>query len=129
MQIRDNTTSPLDLELARRFRQQRHEIAMNLPELPDREALAARSPIVERRRPYPAVLKIALAMVVTVTSILWLTSPSEPDPGALYADIIAANTLTTDRLLWVTLGTLPEKSSTLGIDEFDTPFDVILPIN
>jgi hypothetical protein len=129
MHIRNDTATQQELELARRFSQLRREVAMDLPEIPDQEELAARTPVGSKDWLYRAIPKVALALVVTVTSIVLLNRSSAPDPGAVYADIMAANAVATDQLMSATLGTLPETFSTDGVDEFDLLFGEIQSIN
>jgi hypothetical protein len=129
MNTKHETATLQDRELARRFRQMRREDAARLPDIPCEEELAARRPLASNDRQYVTPVRVAAAItVVVVCGVLMLTS-APPDPGVLYADIMAANPITTDQLLSASPGTLPEMIDTVGVDEFDLRLGPATQIN
>jgi hypothetical protein len=125
MNHKHDTASQQDRELSRRFGQMRQADAERLPDFPSEEELAERSPIVAGSRLYPTVQKIAVAAAVVVTVAVLMTRPSPQDPGVLYADIMNANSMSTDQLMLVSDGVLPEMIGMPGIYEIDLPVEPV----
>ncbi len=124
MNHKHDTDSQQDRELSRRFRQVREQDAQRAPEFPGEDALARRRPIVASSQLFPTLQKLAVAAAVVVAvGILMSRAPAPPeqDPGVLYADIMSANSMTTDQFLLVSLSVSPEMTRMPGIYEIDLP--------
>ena len=120
MNHKHDTASQQDRELFRRFGQMRQADAERVPDCPSEEELAERSPIVAGQR-YPRVQKFAVAAAVIVTVGVLMTRPAPQDPGALYADIMNANSMATEELMLVSEGVLPEMTSMPDVYDIDLP--------
>ena len=120
MNHKHDTASQQDRELSRRFGQMRQADAERVPDFPREDELAERNPIVAGQR-YSSVQKFAVAATVIVTLSVLMTRPPAQDPGALYADIINANSIKTDQLMLVSEGVLPEMTSMPDVYDIDLP--------
>ena len=123
MNHKHDTASQQERELFRRFTQMRQLDAEQVPDFPSEEELAQRSPIPAVNPHYSSVRKVAVAAAVVVTVSILITRPAPQDPGALYADIMSANTMATDQLMLVSQGASPEMISLPGIYEIELPVD------
>ncbi len=121
MKHKQDTASQQDRELSRRFRQMRQADAERVPDLPSEEDLTERSPVIAVSQRYATVRKIAVAAAVVVSVSILMTRPSPEDPGALYADIMNANSMVTDQLMLVSHSASPEMISMPGIYEIELP--------
>ena len=122
MNHKHDTASQQDRELSRRFGQMRQADAERVPDFPREDELAERNAIVAGQR-YSSVQKFAVAATVIVTLSVLMTRPPAQDPGALYADIMNANSIMTDQLMLVSEGVLPEMTSMPDV------YDIFLPIS
>lgn len=105
-------------ELARRFAQLRLEERADTPDFPVVQTLQRDNevPVVRRYRLIEAgALAASLALVVLFVS----ESPLQEDPGEIYASIMGTSEITTDQLMLVSPGTLPEVTAVPGIYEID----------
>jgi hypothetical protein len=121
MTHKHDTGSQQDRELSRRFGQMRQADAEQVPDFPSEKELAARSPARTKSQLYPTVQKIAVAAAVIVTVGIFMNNPTPQDPAALYAEIMSANSMTTDQLMLVSQVIAPEMLSAPGIYEIDVP--------
>ena len=121
MNDKQDSASQQDRELSRRFMQMRQADAERVPHSPTEEELAERSPIIAASQRHSSVSKIAVAAAIVVAVSVLMTRPPEQDPGELYADIMAANSMATDQLMLVSDGVLPELISMPGVYEIDLP--------
>ncbi len=121
MKLEQDTASQQDRELSRRFRQMRQADTQRVPDFPSEEELAERSPVRAVNPLYSRVRKIAVAAAVVVAVSILMTKPPPEDPGALYADIMNANSMATDQFMLVSDSVSPEMISMPGIYEIDLP--------
>lgn len=119
MNNRQESDSPQDRELARRFKQMRQHEALDLPDLLAEDALAAREPINIRSGFYGAVPKVAAALAVVAVWGVLTIARSPGDPVSVYADIMNANTMATDQLMSVSRVALPETMDMPGAYDLD----------
>lgn len=111
MNHKDDVYSEPDRELSRRFRQMREQDVEHLPDVPGETELEQRSPVLADSRLKPGLQKIAVAAAVVVAvGVVMTRAPQLPqeDPGALYADIMSASSMTTDQFMQVSLSVSPE---------------------
>ena len=104
-----------DEALAQRFRQMRQLEAASAPAVPYAQTLAVATSSTPRHwllQPKPQLAVAASVLFATVVLMRLPSFQSEAqDPGAIYANIMAANHMTTDPLLFMGSGISPESES------------------
>lgn len=110
----NDSSDAFDEELAQRFRQLRQVEAASAPPVLDAQALAASAGSAGRHwllqpKPQLAVAASVLFATVVLMRLPALQSQAQ-DPGVIYADIMAANHMTTDPLLFMGNGISPESA-------------------
>lgn len=111
-----DSNSLVDKELNRHFAMMRQQDVRHLPEILDAEVLAARSPLVVRRKSYAIVPMMAAALAAVIVTGVLMTGQSSQDPSVLYASIMNENIIATDQLMSMSPGTMPTMITTLGVD-------------
>ena len=119
MNNRPDTGTPRDRELAVRFRQMRQQDVAEAPTFPSQEQLELRTPVVAVSAFSGVPWKMAVAASVVAVAVALVNKPAQQDPGALYVNIMSANSMATESLLAVSQGTLPEMLSLPEVFEFD----------
>ena len=114
----DSNQSPETLEgkLATRFSQMRQEDRAQLPAFPDAGQLAN---LEVRDRTTGKGAWFYAAAAAGVAALAVLLYPAADDPAEIYSDVMAANVITTDELLMVTPGVLPETIDVPGLFDAD----------
>ncbi|MFT4518100.1 MAG: hypothetical protein ACI9JM_000477 [Halioglobus sp.] len=104
----NNTPDNEEGALAGRFKQMRQADSAMVPAFPTQQQFEAQQPVEATTAFSGASWKMAVAASVVAVTAVVMNQPVAEDPAALYADIMNANTMTTDSLLRVSDGTLPE---------------------
>ena len=106
--------------VAELFTRMRQEDRQHLPPAPTLAALQRRQPAVAA--PWQGHLgKVAVAASLALALGLWISHTPVQNAGAMYADIMAANTMETDALLVVSQAVLPESSALPGLYDDELP--------
>jgi|GEM_PF-1051323 len=114
-----DSNSLVDKELNRRFAMMRQQDARHLPEIFDAQVLAARSPLIVRRKSYAIIPMTAAALAAVIVTGLLVSGQSSQDPSLLYASIMSENIMATDQLMSMSPGTMPAMITTVGVDITD----------
>ena len=114
----DRNESPETLEgkLATRFSQMRQQDRTQLPAFPDAGQLVNRE---ARGRKSGKRAWLYTAAAAGVAALAVLLYPAADDPAEIYSEIMAANVMTTDQLLLVAPGILPEITEAPGLFDAD----------
>lgn len=99
------TTNKLEGKLAARFSQMRQEDRAQVSAFPDNSQLEERGTRAREVGKPTWLYTVAAAGVAALAVLLY---PGAEDPVSVYNEIMAANVITTDQLLLVTPGVLPE---------------------
>ena len=129
MHTESDFESQQDRKISQRFAVMRQRDAAGLPGFPDAEELSTRAPMEIKKRFNIAVPAVAAGIAIAVFTALLMMNMSPRDPGVLYADIMASNTITTDYLMVVSPGTSPEMINTMGAYEIDVSIGAVQEIN
>ena len=125
MNDRKDSGDRLDRSLAASFARMKQEDQANLPAFPDMDRLRQTAPASNAARRERYWWRAAgLAAAITVAAVLLMPSPA-PDPGELYADIMQANSMTTDQLMLPSPGILPEVTGLPGVYDIDMPSQLL----
>lgn len=111
-----------DQQLAARFAQLRRSELADLPAPPTEQALTAQAEKVGSTQNWSGLWRPSLALAASVlfASVVLVQWPGpQTDPAALYADIMAGASFSTDPLLQVSYGVAPETVNLPGVFEFD----------
>jgi hypothetical protein len=111
MNNKPNTQGAADGALAERFKLMRRADSALVPAFPTQQLLETQPPVAVTSAFSGAPWKMALAASVVAVTAVVMNQPALEDSAALYADIMNANAMTTDSLLRVSDGTLPEMVS------------------
>ena len=121
-----NRSESLDDAIARRFAAMKRSDLAQLPAAPGSADLALRRE--QARTPWyrhpSSGLALAASLVVAVL-VMWQVPSPQPDAGALYADIMAGATFTTDAFLATGHGLSPESIGTPGVLDFSLSIDEV----
>ena len=104
--------------LAGRFAQLRVSERAETPDFPSMESLSRVSTTPRRHGP---IVAAALAAGIAAFALLFAGPKPAQDPGEIYASIMAASEITTDQLMLVSPGLLPEVSGLPAIYEIELP--------
>ena len=108
----NKTPDTQDDALAGRFKQMRQADSALAPAFPTQQELETQQPVAVAFGFSAAPWKMAVAAsVVAVTAVVMMNQTVSEDPAVLYADIMNANAMTTDSLMRVSVGMLPERIS------------------
>ncbi len=125
MSTNENPGDSLDQSLTQRFRQMRQMEAASAPAIVDAQELLAKQSGHSRHWLLQPKPQLAVAASVLFASVVLLRLPvfqtDVSDPGALYADIMAANPMTTDQLLFTGNGITPESVGLPSVFTIDLP--------
>jgi hypothetical protein len=97
----------------------RREDAVQAPDFPDVAMLAGREPVIAGREACGVMPKVAAAAAVVSVAVFLMRGPAPQDPAVLYADLMSANSIATDTLLSVSVGTLPGMLSLPDVYEME----------
>ena len=115
MKHSEDPGNSFDQALAQRFRDMRQLEAASAPAVPDAELLGAATRNRSRHWLLQHKPQLAVAASLLFATVVLLRQPlfqsETQDPGAIYANIMAANHMTTDPLLLMDDGIAPESAS------------------
>jgi hypothetical protein len=109
-----------DREIKRRFAIMRQQDKVHLPDVPDTDLLAQRSPLVVKSKFQAVVPMMAAALAAVLVTGALLSGKPAPDPSILYASIMHANIMATDQLMSLSEGTMPGMTAILDLDAMDS---------
>ena len=120
MNAEGSTGSNRERDFAKRFRELRQDDLTHAPVFPSEETLTQRQPVTSTRGLSRLAPRFAVAAMLLVAAGVLMNTGSTEDPGALYVDIMNANTIETDPFLSLATGALPGMTEVPEFYEVET---------
>jgi hypothetical protein len=118
----NNIPDTQDNVLAGRFKQMRQADVALAPAVPTQQQLGSVQPLARTSGLLGAPWKMAVAASMVAVTAVMLNQTVSEDPAVLYASIMNANAITTDSLMRVSNGTLPERGNLQSTFDIGRPF-------